>query len=307
NRNYMDKLVRDNCYNYLETPVIVTSGESITPFFLNGEKVIGKNADEYKKFEMDPVGMYKWVETQLKESEEFQNVMKYVLENNSFSTVDFISGGRTRDWPFSAALAQMTGKNALFLYKPQDKSNPIVIDSKQNVFSPKNISQDEVFHIVDLVTTASSIVDKGGWLDQIHELNGCTNELYSIIDRNQGAREILKEREVRLNSAVRIDEDWLDKYDRKNAREVLEYLANPQSWSMIYLLENGLGCILPHLDQNSKQAQKDNRILKFFEKNRKQLDEVGLLEKIIKEIKDSVESERLSVEKGDKLLMALFD
>lgn len=304
-QNYMNKLVRENCYNFLDSPVIVTSGESITPFFLNGERVIGKNANDYKKFEMDPQGMYKWVTNQLKESEEFRTVMEYVEDNTHLSEIDFISGGRTRDWPFSAALAQMVGADALFLYKPQDNSNQIVQTFDGKVYSPQNLSGKNIFHIVDLVTTASSIVNKGGWIDQIQTLGGNIEEVYSIIDRNQGAEGILRKKGVELESAVKINESWLDEYDREHKNEVLGYLRNPQGWSIDYLLENGLDCILPHLDSSSNQAKKDQRILKFFEINREALEESGLLPNILMEITSSVRKGSLEEKLADKMLAKL--
>ena len=114
-KQYIDKLVFDRCYKFLERPVILTSGEALTPFFLNGENLIGENAKNYSKFEMDPRGMMRFVRGELENSEDFRNTIKYVMENSNLRGIEYISGGRTRDWPFSAALAIMANKKALFL------------------------------------------------------------------------------------------------------------------------------------------------------------------------------------------------
>lgn len=279
----IEELVFKNCYKFLKAPVIVTSGESITPFFLNGENMIGPNAKRYSEFEMDPRGMMRFVRGELETCDEFKQTMNYIVKNNNFSDVEYISGGRTRDWPFSAALAAMTNKKALFLYKPQDNQKPMILHPKHenSVAYCENLEGAKVFHIVDLVTTASSIADTNGWLDQIRLLNGNINEVYSVIDRNQGATEILKSREVKLKSAVQINESWLKQYDPQNLETVQSYLENPQNWSIEYLLQNGISCLTPYLDANTAQAKKDNRILKFIYSNTGELTQTGLLEQIL--------------------------
>jgi len=277
-KKFVENLVYKNCYKFLETPVIVTSGESITPFFLSGENVIGSRASEYRAHEMNPVAMYNWVKEQLVSSPDFKKAMNYVKEQVDLSDVDFISGGRTRDWPFAAALSILTQKDTLFLYKPEDGVEPMILGTNGDIYVTKFLKDVIVFHIVDLVTTASSIVNSGGWINQIRQLGANINQVYSMIDRNQGATQILGERGVALNSAVQIDSNWLDEHDHKNTYTITKYLEDPREWSMDYLSTYGLDCILPYLNPNTPQAKKDNRLLKFIAANEKKLEQRGLLD-----------------------------
>lgn len=282
-KDAIEQLVYKRCYKFLDKPVILTSGEALTPFFLNGENLIGDNAKNYSKFEMDPIGMMRFVRGELETSQDFRNSIEYVIENSNLRAIEYISGGRTRDWPFSAALAIMANKKALFLYKPQDNQTPVVLDPKleNSIGYPQNLNGAKVFHIVDLVTSASSVTTEGGWLDQIRLLNGNINRVYAAIDRNQGATTKLKEREVKLESAVQINKDWLKTYDPKHTEVVQAYLKDTQKWSINYLSEKGLFCLLPYLISTNKEAQKDNRILKFIKENNEQLTKTGLLEDIL--------------------------
>lgn len=279
----MDKLVFERSYKYLDQPVIVTSGGSITPIFLNGENVIGDRASEYLNYKMDPVGMYEWVQEQLKSSTDFKQVIKFVVSNIDSNGIDMISGGRTRDWPFSAALAFELGLPALFLYKPEDGSNPILISPDgKTITSPKTLKGKNVFHIVDLVTTASSIINSsGGWINQIRNLDGNIKQIYSIIDRNQGAESNIAKLDASLQSAVQINSEWLKKYDSKHLEIVATYLENPVLWSINYLMKNGIGCLMPYLNPITSQAKKDNRVLKFVALNYDKLRVCGILEHII--------------------------
>lgn len=276
----LDELVARRCYNFLSQPVIVTSGESITPFFLNGEKLLGDRADEYKKFEMDPWRMFEWVEDILTENCEFRHIIENVANDMDLSDVNMISGGRTRDWPFASALSIVTRKPTLFLYKPEDNMEPVFYNGK-TMSMAFNLSTSKVFHIVDLVTTASSIIGSRGWTDQIRARGGNIDRVYAMIDRNQGAKDKLGEYGVELFSGVRIDGEWLERFDSKNVNTVLEYLRDPQGWSMSYLESNGIDCLMPYLDSTFSQSQKDNRLLKFLSRNSNVLEERGLMDQIL--------------------------
>ncbi|MFC2137931.1 hypothetical protein ACFLTE_07135 [Bacteroidota bacterium] len=256
---------------------------------------------------MNPIEMFNWTKKQLGESSDFRKVMDYVKDQVNLSGIDFISGGRTRDWPFSAALSILSKKDALFLYKPEDGSNPLVREVNGNVYSPKTLDKANVFHIVDLVTTASSVTNSGGWVDQIRTLGGKIEQVYAIIDRNQGATQTLINKGAELQSAVQINPEWLKKYDPKNEEIVTEYLKDPQAWSINYLCENGIDCITPYLNPESPQAIKDNRLLKFVSMNNKRLANSGLLEKIIKKGDNfsAVEDKERGVNEGDDFYTAL--
>ncbi len=308
-KDAIEELVYKRSYKFLDKPVILTSGEALTPFFLNGENLIGDNAKNYSKFEMDPIGMMRFVRGELENSQDFRNTIEYVIENSNLRGIEYISGGRTRDWPFSAALAIMANKKALFLYKPQDNHTPIVLDPKleNSIGYPQNLKGAKVFHIVDLVTSASSVTTEGGWLDQIRLLNGNINRVYAAIDRNQGATTKLKEREVKLESAVQINKDWLKTYDPEHTEVVQAYLKDTQKWSINYLLQNGIGCLMPYLDAQTSQAKKDNRILKFIKENNVALRETKLLEEIIRCSSEfrANQDEKKGLTGGESLIKAL--
>lgn len=281
-RKFLDGIVRENCYNFLEKPVIVTAGDSITPFFLNGENVIGSEASGYKKFEMDPIGMTNWIEEQLEKSGEFEYLMSLIARDVKDKDIDLVSGGRTRDWPFAAALSLYLGKPTLFLYKPEDGMNPQILGKDREILtSPKSLEGANVYHIVDLVTTASSIANPNGWIDQIRRLGGSISDVFSIIDRNQGAREVLGRQGVNLESAVKIDSGWLNEQDPENVETVTSYLENPVKWSMEYLRANDFECLMPYIDSENPMSKKDNRLAKFVGQNEMSLREYGLFGRIL--------------------------
>ena len=96
------KQIFQESYSFLGNPVIVTSGEAITPFFLNGERVIpnwDKRGSELTDY--NPLEMARFVYKALQDKE-FYNLISSV-EIPKETTL--ISGGQTRDWPFAAALA----------------------------------------------------------------------------------------------------------------------------------------------------------------------------------------------------------
>lgn len=279
---YIRKIVAKRCYNFLEgDQVIVTKGDSITPFFLHGENAIGENANLYKKHQMNPQGMSNWIKQELKASQEFNKIMNIIKNKFDFSNIDMISGGRTRDWPFSGALAHLLNLPALYIYKPEDGTYPLVINPNNETYTPKSLEGINLFQIVDLVTSASSIANDGGWIDQSRDLKGTFEKVYALIDRNQGAKEILRDRGVQLYSGVTIDEEFLDEHDSKNKNTVLEYLKNPREYSIKTLYKDGIDCLMPYLNPNTEKAKKDNRLIKFVTINYDELKSTGLLEKII--------------------------
>ncbi len=300
--------VRDHCYRFLDRPVIITAGDVMTPFFINGEKLLGNHANDYKKYEMNPIGMSNWIKGIMNSKNEiFFNSMSDVKNALDLNDVDIISGGRTRDWPFAIGLAELTDKPVMFLYKPQDSSNPIVITPDGDTYSPRNIKGKKVLHIVDLVTKASSIVGKGGWLDQIQELDGYIDNVYAVIDRNQGASQVLAQKGVRLQTGVRIDNDWLLRHDSEHADEVAKYLADEKGWTLEYLSQNGIGSLIPYLDSSQSPAKKDNRLLKFLHANNDDLRERGLVSQILDntDIYKPVSDPSIGLEGNESLSVAL--
>jgi len=281
-RVYADRAVFENCYKFLEKPVIVTSGESITPMFFNGENFM-QDGDGYKNFEMNPVEMMTYANQKYHDSEVFKKIIDISVEYMQQFNFDIISGGRTRDWPFSAMIAKQLGLPFLALMKDIDFKkgfkNQLINTFDGRLIDVFNVVDSNVGHAVDLVTSASSVVkDKYGWIDQVREMGGNIEHIYAFIDRNQKAEENIAKLGAQLHSLVRIDNDWLDKYDSEHKEIISSYLKDPEGWSMRYMVENGIQFLAQYLDGS---WTKDDRLIKLMRHNKERLKDDNLTGKII--------------------------
>ena len=258
--------------------MIVTSGEAITPFFLNGERVI-PNWDKrgVELTDHNPLEMAKFVYKAL-QNEEFFNLMNNIKIPEETT---LISGGQTRDWPFAAALAAINKLPFLAIYKPQNnKPMQLIQSGKSEIIT--DLREENAYHIVDLTTTASSIVREGGWQYQVSRAGGNMLGVYAIIDRNQGAGEILGERGLTLNSKLKLDGKTLRSFDPKNSAMICEYLRDPRKWTNDYLSRGGnLGRVLgPYLDPNNPMSRKDDRLNKLLQNYEEFRAKVGRLREL---------------------------
>ena len=153
----------------------------------------------------------------------------------------------------------------------------LIQDGKSEIVT--DLRGENAYHIVDLTTTASSIARERGWQNQILKANGNMLGVYAIIDRNQGAEEILWERGLTLDSKLRLDDRTLKSFDPKNSATICEYLKDPRQWTIDYLSQEGnLERVLgPYLDPNDLKSQKDNRLeifLQNYEEFKSQVEEL---------------------------------
>ena len=214
--NIVSYLFETNAIRFCEEnkPFWYTSGK-IGPYFINTHFVYGneKDAVELLSFIDEalanhltlPKNVFEKTLKQYNTNEIYKNVINtmksYIEENLDVSEIDYISGGERRDWFFSNILAYLLDKPHISIYK--DLST-VVSDSKfENTEVVQNIEGKKVLHIADLITVASSYIR--AWIPAIENLGGKIEWSCVVVDRMQGGKEKLAEKNVKALSLVDVD------------------------------------------------------------------------------------------------------
>lgn len=246
----MSYLFETNAIRFCEEnkPFWYTSGK-IGPYFINTHFVYGseKEATELLNF-IDtclsdknalPKKVFERVFKQYQENEIYRNVidhMKNAIEENiDLSEIDYISGGERRDWFFSNVIAHLLRKPHISIYKDLQ-----AVVSDTNFETTKiisNIKGAKVLHIADLYNTASSYLR--AWIPAIETLNGKMTWSFVVVDRMQGAKNNLKEKNVQSFSLVDVTPSLFHKAYEMN-------IINTQQLEM-------LNSYFAHPDQTMKQ------------------------------------------------------
>ena len=129
-------------------------------------------------------------------------MINFIKENIDINEIDYISGGERRDWFFSNIIAYLLEKPHITIYK--DLSIVINDYSFEKEINKSEVKESKVLHIADLITEASSYLR--AWIPAIQELNA--NILWStvVVDRMQGGKEKLEEKNIKSFSIIQIDE-----------------------------------------------------------------------------------------------------
>lgn len=116
---------------------------------------------------------------------------------------DLISGGERRDFFFSYPLAARLNVNHLTILKNGEMWLGKTGEPSRPVTSGE-LEGKTVLHVADLVTEASSYAR--AWLPAIAEAGAEIHDTLSVVDRNQGGKDVLAEHGVTLHSVVTIDD-----------------------------------------------------------------------------------------------------
>ena len=164
----------------------------------------------------------------------------YIEENIDVSKIDYISGGERRDWFFSNMIAYLLDKPHISIYK--DLST-VVSDSKfENTEVVESISGKTVLHIADLITVASSYLR--AWIPAIENLGGKLEYSCVVVDRMQGGKEKLAEKNVKSLSLVNVDPSLFEQavsmgIINETQKEMLEgFYANPDETMKQFLINH---------------------------------------------------------------------
>ena len=199
-------------------PFWYTSGK-IGPYFINTHFLYGSEKDAVNLLdyinsllansdkELIPGEVYKKVLDQYQNNSIYKTVIdemkSFIEENINLAEVDYISGGERRDWFFSNIIANILQKPHITIYK--DLSIVINDYTFENEINKLEIKNAKVLHIADLITEASSYLR--AWIPAIKDLNA--NILWStvVVDRMQGGKEKLEEKNVKSFSIIQIDDN----------------------------------------------------------------------------------------------------
>ncbi len=234
-------------------PFWYTSGK-IGPYFINTHFVYGneKDAVELLSFIDEALSDHntlpkKVFEKTLKQYQENNiykdviNTMKnYIEENIDINEIDYISGGERRDWFFSNIIAHLLNKPHISIYK--DLSTVISDSNFETTKEVSNIDGAKVLHIADLITVASSYIR--AWIPAIENLGGNICWSCVVVDRMQGGKEKLADKNVKSLSLANVDSNLFRKalemgVINTTQLEMLEgFFANPDETMRNFLINH---------------------------------------------------------------------
>ena len=232
-------------------PFFYTSGK-IGPYYINTHYLYGsKNmADEYlyaienfkKEIKSFSKNIFKLSYKQYISNEIYKDVIDMICDKADEYDIDYISGGERRDFFFSLLPASLLDKPHISILK--DKTAIISTSDFNNshIAKPDELSGMKVLHIADLVTEASSY--ERAWIPALENLGLKFENSISVVDRNQGGREILKEKNISLYAFASIDKQLFtkalkEKYISERQYEMISlFIDDPDRFMLEFLDKN---------------------------------------------------------------------
>jgi hypothetical protein len=288
--NVPEMLVRSGGYRDLEAPVIVTSGEFLTPFFVNAERLCGDpGIDAYLTAHGDSDAQIIDYSCSRERADagfaevvgQIAGVVRAILGS---AREPVVSGGQRRDWLFSGPVARRLGLRHLSLFK-QSPGQDVELDrvvlrsSDGRELRCGSLAGCTVIHVVDMVTAASSCYSRDqltgrdvGWIPMVRARGGQISDLVAVVSRRQGGEEALGRVGVKVRSLAVVDEQFLASHSRAPA-EAVAYYHDPGAWTRRYLQEHGIGILLGYLVDDAKKLP---RLRKFLAAYRSSLESLGL-------------------------------
>lgn len=234
-------------------PFWYTSGK-IGPYFVNAQFLYGSEKDsadllEFINTKLDqplalPFSVFDRVKKQYEENDIYRHVIdetvRFIQENISLDSFDYISGGERRDWFFSYMIAFLLKKPHLSIFK--DLSCVESDFQFCNNTSILDIEGKKVLHIADLYNTASSYVR--AWIPAIENLGGKMIASLAMVDRMQGGCEVLEEHDVASYSLIQMNEALFQQameqgiISDSQLQMVLEFMKDPDSTMKSFIKEH---------------------------------------------------------------------
>ena len=252
-KKFMEKLFETGAIRVCpeNKPFWYTSG-TIGPYYINthflfgGEDKAGKLLElidrEKGNMAACPVKVLEAVrenyEGDLIFKEVIDDMCAFIKKNIDLREISFISGGERRDWFFSMMAAEILDKPHLSIYK----NLTAVLAYKGEVRYAVGLEGKNVLHIADLVTEASSF--ERAWIPSIKRINGAMKWAVAVVDRKQGAEELLSKHGVKLFSLMDIDEGMFRKayatglINRNQYDMIKSYIENPRESMRNFLREH---------------------------------------------------------------------
>jgi orotate phosphoribosyltransferase len=139
---------------------------------------------------------------------------------------EVIAGGETGGIPYAFSLARDIGIPGIYVRKASKSHG--VVGKVEGVFG----NGDSVLLVEDLVTDGKS---KFGFIESIKKAGGYVEDILTVFDRQQGAKNLLLKRNIRLHSLtnlnltlnIGVEEKFITNQEGK---EIHYYLNNPKQW-----------------------------------------------------------------------------
>lgn len=283
-----ERLVATGAYRDLDRPVIVTSGEFLTPFYVNAEKLTGEP-------DMDAVlaehgdhddALIRWAVERAARDPVYNATLDRVasLVRTRLGRGGVVAGGQRRDWVFSGPVALRLGRPHVALYKQTGSGGP---ETDRIVWrTPSGGTGDlaalggtRVVVVVDMLTAASSChrVDPHtrrelGWVPMLRARGARVRDLVAVVSRRQGGEEALAAVGVKVRDCSRVDARFLERYSRNPADAVGAY-RDPIRWTEQYLDRSGIEPLVGYLDDDPRKLP---RLRSFLARYRSYLERRGL-------------------------------
>ena len=300
-------LEETQAFSNKDPPVLITSGQSLTPFFINTEKLcrdenisafLKENKDNAKGIIEHAIALYEENPDFRQDIEIIADTVKPLLYNKPQDD-DLhslaISGGMRRDLIFSGPVANLLDLPHISLYK-QEIGQPIN-DDKIEVLFPSG--KDErvkdlpfyVVHISDLLTKGFSCYDidpetkrRTGWMPMQRQFGAEIYNLVTVVTRQQGGEERLEcEQEIYTTAQVAIDQDFLQKHSSQPEVDIA-YVKDERGWTENYLKEHNVDVLVPYFDPNGGKLTRARR---FFDSYKEFLTESGLMPNLEKAVQEN--------------------
>ena len=292
-------LEETGAYSDLKTPVLITSGESLTPFFINAEKLCrdpGING-YLKKHGDDPDMIIHHALKLMEKTPEYREdieIISYHVSNLLKGKADpAISGGQRRDWIFSGPVAYMLNLPHIDLYKQETGSDPA--DDRVAVILPNGRTDRDgtaydAINVSDLNTTGSSLYRKDkktgrdlGWIPMLRDKGHSIDDAVTVVTRLQGGEETLESVDVRPHYFVAIDKEFLEAHSTQ-PEVAISYVQDATRWTQDLLLNQGTDILVPYFEAGTKNFDRGK---KFMYNYRDFMLESGLFDELDKKVKDA--------------------
>lgn len=163
---------------------------------------------------------------------------EYIKSNFDMHNIGYISGGERRDWFFSLIIADMLKIPHITIFK-----DLTAVLYKNGISSElKDIKNENVLHIADIITEASSYTR--AWIPAIQALNGNLKYSLVVIDRLQGGAERLNNAGVESYALMNVDKALFDgalkegHITEKQHDMLMNYLEKPTETMKAFLIEH---------------------------------------------------------------------
>ncbi len=249
-------------------PFLYTSG-AVGPFYINthylyGNKKMAEDVlqfiDEFKEIPEFENQLTKKIMNQYYTNDIFHNIIDQLVslikEKINLDEVDMISGGERRDWFFSIPVAKLLSLPHVFIYKDHH-------------ISKHKLAGKNLLHICDLINSASSYTRD--WKPIINKNNGIIKETVTVVDRNQGGKDILNSINIKLFSLISFSKDTFEnaincgRINKQQFEMIEQYLQNTNKF-LIDFVDNNQAYIKQLKEQDDKSQKRVKLLLqKYYE------------------------------------------